>query len=1167
MCDASRRIALSAILFTGLLLVAGGSAQGQQAKLMRLMGGVTHRVGAAGEFVASRPGALLPVGSRVRTDATGRAEMALPSGAVVRIAERTDLVLHSAANAQVTRGQVYARVISGSALQISGPTATAGVKGTTLELSVADDGTTAVTVGEGEVRFFNDLGSVLVLAAQQSVARPGEAPSRPIAIDPASLMAWEATVRNQMIEVEPPPQVDTDPQRLEELLRDREAAAQAAPADAAAQAELARVLLDLGRADEALVAAQAAAAAAPGRAASEGLLGWALLRVGRLDEAGERFAAAVQAEPGSARWIVGQALVALALDRVDEAAQLLGDAAQAVPEDPLPQAYLAAVELRRGDLDAAATSAEAAVRLGPDQHLGHVCLAHVRLLQGDLPAAAAASMAATQLAPASSPAHIALGSAHFFAGDFAAARPELERAVELNPLSAGARLALAKLLAAEGELERALEQARAAVSMSPSSAPARSTLGLLLLLNGDPWAAGEQFAQAVELDPSLAEARTGWAQVLGRQGRFREALGQQEVALALDTDSAAAHNNLGGIYAARGEFEAAVEHLERALELQPGWGLPCANLALVRLEQARYAEALALGERAVELGERSPFVYTVLARIYARQGRSDQAMAALRQAAALDPDYPRAQFQLARLYLEQDRSQDAMRAILGALTRDPSAMLESRRYARSEISASAGSYDTAQADAYTSGQAEEGRLSYFASGMYENTGGWRAVSQDSREGFLEVIGGHQSDPRRQLVLYGTWFDRDAGLPGPVTADWPGDPDDRLDFTGWDALLAWRQRLSRDVTATAKFTWRASELRLSNPGALVAPDASPFQRLEHDATRQIPEVRVEADLSARTRLRAGYAWQFGDEDQSGVVGAIDPETSAVAFEPFADTIPADTRAAWMEVESLVSDQLSVLGGARWGRQEGGPEVALPRFVARYRPDRSNWLALTLDPIFRADIAELAPVEPLADPFGLNYLDFTEGGAARSWALRYQRAAGPGGTLTGALAYQDVDGLLIATQDPALTALARRVLMGEGHRWVADASYEQGLAAGISGRVFLRWQQSAGDFPELALTDRAWPYVPRWQAGGRVDYLDRAGWRVGLEGIWVGERPHDPAGTVVVPSHFVANLQARYQRNLQESYFVQLRNVTDERYQSWLGFPQPGLAIHAGIEYRH
>ncbi len=1163
--NSTRSLAVLAcvIVLTTMLTV---DALAQNAKITRITGGVTHRVGATGSFIASRAGTQLPAGSRVRTDATGRAEVALPNGTVFRISERTDLVLESPSKAQVSRGQIYARVIAGTAVQIGGATATAAVRGTTLELEVGDDETTTLTVGRGEVAFFNALGSATVLAGQQSTARPGEAPSRPIAIDPSSLMAWEATVENLMLEFESPPQIGTDPQVLEQALPARQAAVEAHPTDAAAQAALARALLDLGRVDEALAAAEAGAEAAPDTAEYEGLLAWALLEVGRPEDAEGHFAAAAQAEPENSRWRTGRALVALAAGRTDEAIQLLHDAAQAAPDDALVQAYVAAALLRQGDLEAAADAAEAAVRLGPELYLGFVYLAHVRLLQSDLSEAVAAAARASELAPASSMAHAALGKAQFFGGDLEAARPELERAVELDPLSAAARLSYAKLLAADGELEDALAQARAAVSMDPESAPARSTLGLLLLLNHDPWAADEQFAQATELDPHLSEAHTGWAQALQRQGRFREAMAQQQAALSLDTDSASVRNNLGGIYASRGEFDTATEHLQSAIDLQPGWGLPHANLALVHLEQAQYAQALEMAERAVDLGERSPFVYTVLARTYARQGRIDQALAALRQAVALDPQYPQAHYQLSRLYLEQDRARDAVRAILSALTQDPSAMLESRLYARSEATAFAGSHETVHADAYSSGQASEGRLSYFASGMWEDSDGWR-TNQDSTEAFAEVLAGYQSSPASQLAFYGTWFDHQSGLPGPAAAGWAGDPDDELDFSGWDAMVAWRHRISHEATATLKLTARESSLRFDNPDALSPTDADPFRRLENEQSLLIPEIRLDAKADDLTRVMLGYAYQITDVDQSGIVGTRVPGADESAFETFAASSSPDVQTGWVECERLLSDRLSLLGGLHWGKVKGGPSTCSPRIVALYRPDRASSLAFTLDPIFRSDIAELAPVEPLADPFGLRYLNFTEGGIARSWALRYQRLTGSHGALTATVAYQDVEGLLIDGQDPSLTGLPLRVLMSDGHRLVADAAYEQWLADGITGRVWVRWQDTAGDFPEQARTDVGWPYAPEWQAGGRVDYIGRSGWRVGLEGIWVDDRRHDPGGAAVVSDYFVTNLTAQYQRNLHENYFVRIANLTDTDYQTWLGFPQPGLSIYAGMEYRH
>ena len=53
-------------------------------------------------------------------------------------------------------------------------------QGTEVLLGVADDGTTTLTVLEGAVSFSNPLGAQDLTASQQSVARPGQAPTPPV---------------------------------------------------------------------------------------------------------------------------------------------------------------------------------------------------------------------------------------------------------------------------------------------------------------------------------------------------------------------------------------------------------------------------------------------------------------------------------------------------------------------------------------------------------------------------------------------------------------------------------------------------------------------------------------------------------------------------------------------------------------------------------------------------------------------------------------------------------------------------------------------------------------------------------------------------------------------------------------------------------------------------
>lgn len=1107
-------------------------------------------------------------GDHIRTGPNSSLHIVTDDGARIALGPETEVVLREPDRPRgwrVTLGRIWASITGRQRLEVRAPGAIAAAEGTTFQLEVSEDGTTVLTVAEGTVQFFNELGNVTVLGSQQSTARVGEAPTRPIVVDPSSLTAWEANLQTLIIALECP-LVSTDPVRLEQELSQRQRAVKERPEEAAARAALAEVLLDLYRTDEAVAEAERAVELAPDQRALRGVLGYALLQAGRPAEAGEQFALASKAEPDEARWQVGLALVALGQRDAEPAVKLLRHAGELAPGDASPRAYLAAAYLRAGDLEKAAASASEAVSLAPDSSLANTYLAYVHLAQGRTDEAVTSASRAVGQAPRSALAREALGTALMFAGQFADAGEELDQALQLNPASASAHLARAKLLAAEGELEVALEEAQVAVALDPQSAPARSTLGLLFLLNNDSRRAGHQFEQALAVDPSLSEARTGWGAVLFKRGRFREAMEQQKLAVSLDTDSASAQNNLGGVYASLGRMDEAIEHLERAIQLQPGWGLPYANLAVVHLEENRFREALDAGERALALGERSPFVHTVLARIYMSQGRTGRAFAELRQAVALDRLYPQARYQLAQLYLGQDRSRDAVREIVGSVIADPSAMLETRLYARTENTLALGSYDRFHDDGRHSGQASDGELSYFGSWLLDDHEGWREVNQDAREMFFEGIAGHQSDPRRQLVFFGTFFDRETGLPGPETDDSLGDPDDRRDFSGYQALFAYRERLSPTIRGTFKYSFIESDLGFANPDSMAPPDSNPFRELTNESSRHLPEIRLDAIVGGDSSLSLGYARLADDTKSYGIASVFDPGTGEIVPAPFAVKTDHTTDTVWLEAETDFSDRFHLTLGGYWGWEEDASGVASPKVVALYRPERSTWWSFVVNPIFRSDVSELAPVEALADPKGLSYLNFGAEGIGRTYELRYQRQGSRSSTVTAALAYQEVSDLLIDVEDPAWTGLPARVLADEGDRWVADGAYEQWISDTVSGRVWVRWQSSCGDFPELQVSGTEWPYAPEWQAGASFDYIDAA-WRIGLEPVFVGDRYADPENAQSVDGYSILNLRAQYQRNLRQNYFLHVMNLTGKDYEAFAGFPQPGLTALVGLEYRY
>jgi outer membrane cobalamin receptor len=46
----------------------------------------------------------------------------------------------------------------------------------------------------------------------------------------------------------------------------------------------------------------------------------------------------------------------------------------------------------------------------------------------------------------------------------------------------------------------------------------------------------------------------------------------------------------------------------------------------------------------------------------------------------------------------------------------------------------------------------------------------------------------------------------------------------------------------------------------------------------------------------------------------------------------------------------------------------------------------------------------------------------------------------------------------------------------------------------------------------------------------------------------------------------NLRLQYQRDLRRNYFLSVMNLTGNEYETFAGFPQPGRAVLAGLEYR-
>jgi len=112
---------------------------------------VTYQTGPNNAWTKCQVGTQLGSGSRVRTAARSKVEIKFPSGSIVRLSPRTDLVLTSVGSDQckLVSGQVLANAVKGSNLRIEGASGTAAVQGTWV---LFDGAMLDVWQGEAELR-------------------------------------------------------------------------------------------------------------------------------------------------------------------------------------------------------------------------------------------------------------------------------------------------------------------------------------------------------------------------------------------------------------------------------------------------------------------------------------------------------------------------------------------------------------------------------------------------------------------------------------------------------------------------------------------------------------------------------------------------------------------------------------------------------------------------------------------------------------------------------------------------------------------------------------------------------------------------------------------------------------------------------------------------------
>jgi len=167
---AARFVSLGIAAVVTLSMAIPAAAQtGNQVKIIAVQLSVKHRVGPTGNFVTSTVGALLPPGSRIQTGARSKCGLRFPDGSVVKMGERSDLVIQSATDkaTQLNSGRLWAKVIAGTTASVQGSRGVAVVKGTEWTF----DGET-ICCFDGAVAYETDGGTTDVPAGYEGTAAP-----------------------------------------------------------------------------------------------------------------------------------------------------------------------------------------------------------------------------------------------------------------------------------------------------------------------------------------------------------------------------------------------------------------------------------------------------------------------------------------------------------------------------------------------------------------------------------------------------------------------------------------------------------------------------------------------------------------------------------------------------------------------------------------------------------------------------------------------------------------------------------------------------------------------------------------------------------------------------------------------------------------------------------
>jgi tetratricopeptide (TPR) repeat protein len=425
--------------------------------------------------------------------------------------------------------------------EIQTPAATATIRGTEMNLSIAPADAARLAVLEGAVEFRNPQGSVLVAAGEQATAKVGEAPRKTVLVNPLDAVQWSFYYPG-IVSFRDYPLTAIGPALLPQRLTQAEGRVAAAPGNLEARIELGEILFDLGRRAEARREFERALAIAPQDPRARAGLGWVNLVEGKVEAALGEFR---QARPPTLPALVGMTNALYRLDRFEEAEAVIAEAKRRFPSSPQPWTQAALLHLIQGRASEALSELEQALALDPRHALAYGLLSNVYLVQNEKGLALQAAEQAIAANPFSPSAHLDLSLVKQAEFRLEEALQAAQQAVALDPEDPQAFIQVSRLLFGLGRLSEAFKLAEQARRRAPQDPLINTTWGFLLLARGKVQEAIAAFDQAIQADSTRGEPHLGWGLALFRRGKTEEAVQEMRMATLLEPQVSLFHSYLG----------------------------------------------------------------------------------------------------------------------------------------------------------------------------------------------------------------------------------------------------------------------------------------------------------------------------------------------------------------------------------------------------------------------------------------------------------------------------------------------------------------------------------------------------------------------------------------------------------------------------------------------